>query len=143
MQANEEDLALFNDSLERCQGHHALDFLGRFYDLFMATSEEVREKFKDTDLVRQKRMLAMSLYDMIGAICGNDQATAALEKVALIHSRRDRDIRPEFYDAWFDALLQAVRECDPDYTPRIERAWRAVMAYGIEFLKSRYSETGR
>lgn len=43
---NENEIPLFNDSLERCTAGQ--DFLDRFYETFLAPSTEVAEKFKNT-----------------------------------------------------------------------------------------------
>ncbi len=52
-----EERRLFYDSLGRCiEGGK---FLDRFYELFVQSSEEVREKFKNTDLEKQKNALRL------------------------------------------------------------------------------------
>ena len=38
---NEQEIELFNDSLERCT--RTFGFLDRFYELFLASSEEVSQ----------------------------------------------------------------------------------------------------
>ena len=77
---NEGDIALFNDSLERCTARH--DFLDRFYQTFVASSKEVAEKFKHTDFERQKMVLKASLYTMMLAAMGKPEAEAHLERIA-------------------------------------------------------------
>ena len=134
---SENHIALFNDSLERCCQRRRR-FLDRFYSLFIGASDEVRQKFAHTSMARQKQMLATSLYQMTSAIGGTGHALAALEGIAQIHSKKRHDIRPELYDLWLECLLQAVRDFDPQCSAETERAWRAVMGYGIEFLKQRY-----
>ncbi len=133
---SEQDLELFNDSLERCMASSG--FLDRFYELFLASSEEVSEKFKDTDFRRQKRMLRASLYLMIAAFSGEPRAQAELEQRAEFHSRRQRDIRPELYDLWLECLIRAVKEFDRKFTDETERVWRKVMRQGIELMIAKY-----
>ena len=58
----EDHVLVFRASLKRCLAHP--DFLRHFYHLFLASSDEVREKFQHTDLERQARVLADSLYMM-------------------------------------------------------------------------------
>ncbi len=48
----EHDIALLNDSFERCTARSR--FLDRFYDLFLASSKEVAEKFSRTDFRKQR-----------------------------------------------------------------------------------------
>jgi len=132
----ERDIELFNDSLERCTGRPG--FLDRFYELFMASSEEVAAKFKHTDFRKQKKALRVSLYKMMLVREGNAGADADLERLAHLHSRRQLDVRPELYELWLDRLIQAVREFDPVFSGETEKAWRNVMRPGIEFMKARY-----
>jgi hemoglobin-like flavoprotein len=132
------DLAaeLFNDSLERCTA--SPEFLDRFYDLFLASSREVAEKFRHADFPKQKRMLQASLYMMILATDGKAEIHRDLQRIAKRHSRTDLDIRPELYTLWLECLIQAVRECDPQFTPETEAAWRRIMEQGIKFMQSYY-----
>jgi len=132
----ERDVELFNDSLERCT--RGPGFLERFYELFMASSPEVAEKFARTDLRRQRRMLKVSLFMMMLAAEGQLEADVHLERIARRHSRADLGIRPELYDVWLECLLQAARESDPQFGGETERAWRSVLRRGIDYMKSMY-----
>jgi len=128
---------LFNDSYERCLRQPG--FLERFYEIFMASSEEVAAKFARTDFTRQRRLLKWSLYMlMCAASTPLPEVTTHLERISEVHSRGHMDIKPEFYDLWLDSLLQAVREFDPMLNEDIEAAWRQVLDYGIQFMKSKY-----
>ncbi len=127
---------LFNDSLERCTANS--EFMDRFYDLFLASSREVAEKFRHTDFPRQKRMLKASLYMMILTGDGKTNTQENLQHIAKRHSRTDLDIKPELYTLWLDCLIQAVKECDPRFTPETETAWRRIMEQGITFMQSHY-----
>ena len=131
-----EHAELFNDSLERCTANS--EFLDRFYDLFLASSKEVAEKYRHTDFSRQKTMLKASLYMMILAAEGRTEIQAHLQRIAKRHSRTDLNIRPDLYTLWLDCLVQAARECDTRFTPETEAAWRKVMEWGIMFMKSHY-----
>jgi hemoglobin-like flavoprotein len=99
----------------------------------------VREKFANTDFVRQKRALHASLYLILLAAqdTGKDPARY-LSEVAERHSARQLDIGAELYDLWLDSLLATVREFDPEFGPAVERSWEDAMAIGIRFLCSRY-----
>jgi hemoglobin-like flavoprotein len=131
----EEDYRLFNDSLDRCRRRS--DFLSRFYELFIASSPEVAQKFSHTDFDKQRKVLARSFYAMM-MFSQRQHDNSILEDLGQLHSRAGRNIRPAMYDLWLSCLLVAVHECDPLWTPRTERAWRATMEPGIAFLKSMY-----
>jgi hemoglobin-like flavoprotein len=128
----------FRASLKRCLADTA--FLHDFYELFMASSGEVREKFKDTEFPRQTRVLADSLYIMAVASESRDDAIAwkELDRLGERHSRADLDVRPELYESWLECLVKAAAQYDPDFSPEIEEAWRTSLAPGLEHLRSRY-----
>lgn len=128
----------FRSSLKRCLA--APDFLLDFYGRFMASSDEVREKFANTDFTLQTRVLADSLWAMSVAAQGKagSPAWGDLPRLAEKHSRRDLDIRPGLYDQWLDCLVAAARQHDPDFSDEVETAWRETLWVGIEYLRSRY-----
>ncbi len=134
--ATEHDIEVFNDSLERCT--RSSGFLDRFYELFLASSDEVAEKFRHTDFRKQKRALRISLYLMMSVTEGKPEGDAHLERIARLHSKADRDIPPKLYDLWLDSLVLAVKEFDPLFGEETEKAWRRIMRPGIEFMKSKY-----
>jgi hemoglobin-like flavoprotein len=132
---DEKDVALFNDSIERCSSKP--DFLGRFYTLFLASSDTVARKFERTDLRKQATLLKTSLYIMMLA-SDETERVVHLERLAKRHSRADLDIKPELYDLWLDRLVRAVRESDPMFDAQTEAAWRRMLQPGIDFMKSKY-----
>lgn len=129
-------VAAYNASLDRCTRQPG--FLDRFYELFLASSEEVREKFRETNFDRQKEALRMSLYMMLTAHEWSVECDAHLEEIAERHSRRQLNIPPHLYDLWLQCLLRAVGECDPVYCEEVEAAWIRVLQPSIDLLKSRY-----
>lgn len=125
------------DSLSRCSKD--AKFLDRFYELFMASSPDVREKFAETDFERQKKVLSDSLFLMLTAAgTTSGFAHVQLEKLAKRHSREDLDIKPEWYDLWLDNLMRTVSEFDPDYSEEIDNAWRESLKDSIAVLVARY-----
>ena len=128
----------FMPSLKRCLA--APSFLLDFYGLFMASSDEVRRRFRDTDFERQTRVLADSLWVMANVAQAERPSPAwgDLPRLAERHSRRGLDIPPALYDQWLSCLLQAARKHDPQFSPEIETAWRETLAVGIEYLRSQY-----
>jgi hemoglobin-like flavoprotein len=127
----------FNDSLARCLKGGQL--FQRFYDLFLASSPEVREKFRDTDFRKQRRMLQTSFYMLVEYIAmGWPECEAYLERIAAAHGKQGRDIPPHLYDLWVECLLRAVKECDDQCSGEVEAAWRYMMGAGISFIKARY-----
>jgi hemoglobin-like flavoprotein len=127
----------FDESLQRC--NTSPRFLERFYNRFLASSPKVREKFAHTDFVRQRRVLRASFYLIVLAAEDEDEGPQRyLDQLARRHSIKDLDIGSELYDLWLDALLETVRESDPEFGPQVEDAWERMMAVGIRYLCSRY-----
>ena len=62
----------------------------------MASSDEVKEKFRNTEFPRQARVLVDSLYIMAVASESKDDAIAwkELDRLADRHSHANLDIRP-------------------------------------------------
>jgi len=133
-----EQAKLFLDSLKRCLAKP--DFLLDFYGIFMASSDEVREKFAHTDFKRQTRVLADSLWVMaVAAQAPKDSpAWGDLPRLAAMHSRTGFDIRPGLYDSWLECLLEAASKHDPQFSSEIAASWRQTLAVGIEHMRSKY-----
>jgi globin len=129
---------VFRGSLKRCL--EKPDFLLDFYGTFMASSDEIRDKFHNTDFKKQTEVLADSLWAMAVAAQGEPGSPALrdLPRLAERHSRRDLDIRPGLYDDWLDSLVATAKRHDPMFSPEVADAWRATLAVGIEILRSQY-----
>jgi hemoglobin-like flavoprotein len=130
-------LKTFQASLARCDGNG--DFLDRFYEIFLASSPEVKEKFAQTDFERQKKALRASLDTMALAAADEEKGPAYyLQDLAQRHSRGDLGVGAALYDDWLDSLLTVVQERDSLYTPEVREAWERVMMVGISYLMSKY-----
>jgi hemoglobin-like flavoprotein len=125
----------FLASLKRCLA--APGFLASFYERFVGSSEEVREKFKDTDMRRQARVLQESLYVVANAVQGeeNSLARGALPALAARHGRQDLDIPPRLYDLWTECLVETARAHDPQFASAVEAAWRETLAFGADYMR--------
>lgn len=138
MTFDDATLAAFKDSLERCQADP--HFLSVFYQKFVISNPEVREKFSNTDMNQQKVMLHASLYMIMLATQGNEAASVYLDSVAKRHAKSELDIRPELYALWLETLIATVSEIDPDFNNKVETAWRDIMTFGIEYMLSKYDD---
>lgn len=131
MDLSEDDIRLFNDSLDRCVADPR--FLDVFYDEFIGGSEEVAEKFAGTDMEKQKRLLKASLYTAMLAADGNGPALEHMERLAERH--RELAIGPELYDDWLECLLSAVERSGGFIDVRAAEVWRRVLAVAIAVMK--------
>ncbi len=137
---------MFDESYERVIGHgigiseSGTRFFTRFYEIFFAKSELVREKFRLTDMSQQLKVLQKGMYQLMSFYLmrtDNDY----LQSIALTHNRDHYDIHPELYELWLESLLQTVAELDPDYHEEIRLAWQIVMTPGILYLKYYHDHT--
>jgi hemoglobin-like flavoprotein len=128
----------FLASLKRCLA--APGFMHAFYERFVGSSDEVREKFRRTDMERQVRAVADSLYVVANAVQGEERSPArgALDAIAARHSRKDLDIPSGLYDVWVECLVETARRYDPPFGPDVEAAWRETIAFGVEYMRQRY-----
>jgi hemoglobin-like flavoprotein len=129
---------VFLASLKRCLA--VPGFMDDFYGRFVGTSEEVREKFRNTDMKRQAQVLADSLYVVANAVQSEEGSPARRElpRIAARHSRGERDVRPGLYDLWIRCLLETAGAHDPEFGPEVERAWQEVLTFGADYMRQRY-----
>lgn len=134
---NKHVIDTFAGSLHRCT--RTPEFEKRFYEIFLASSPKVAEKFAQTDFERQERALRASLHTMLSVLHDGESGPAThLSELAERHSRRQLNIGAELYDLWLDSLLAAVKEFDSHYGSKVEDAWEQVMMVGIRYLLSHY-----
>jgi hemoglobin-like flavoprotein len=132
-------VARFQESLQRCldQG----DFIGAFYERFLASSEKVRQKFAHTEFSKQRKVLERSLFMMARAALRLEDGLAHLRHIAETHNRRRLDIGPHLYTSWMESLLLEVRNWDPCYSPEVEQAWRDALGAGVDEMVRVYRES--
>lgn len=130
---------LFDHSLERvlARQRDGKAFFEAFYDAFIAASPEVAEKFRNTDMERQRTMLRKSFYHLLSFYASND-ADYYLHRVAISHNHRHYNIRPHLYDLWLETLIATLWRFDVRCDEATELAWRLIMAPGIVYMKFHY-----
>ena len=134
-----DSIEVFHDSLTRCLGQPR--FLELFYERFLASSDDVRVRFENTDFEKQRRMLKASFYLIMLAAQGDPGGIKHLDEIAEQHSARGLDIQPQLYRLWLECLIDTVAKCDSSYGPAIERAWREMMTPGIVLMTKRYDQS--
>ncbi|WP_404295237.1 globin [Halomonas sp.] len=112
-------------------------FFAAFYELFLAASPEVAEKFRHTDMTSQRAMLKKAFYRLLSFYVSS-HADYYLKEVAVSHSRVHLDIVPALYDLWLETLIDTVRVFDEQFDDDVELAWRLVMTPGIVFMTFHY-----
>lgn len=116
-------------------------FFDDFYEAFFKSAPRAKDKFKNTDMARQKGLLRDAIAFMIMFFDGSSVATAKVDRLSASHSRQRLNIEPELYKFWLESLLAAVARHDPRFNPDLDRAWRAVMGKGIAAMLGDYAHT--
>jgi len=125
----------FNDSFERCINDPL--FLDKFYEIFLSSSDEVYQMFKNTEMGIQKAMLMTSLVYMSRA---HNDSPGLLSSIAEKHNKHNLDIKPHLYKQWLDSLIMAANSIDPLFDVGTEKLWRETLQPGIDFMISRYDD---
>ena len=127
----EADLGLFLDTFESCVKDDR--FTRVFYDIFLASSDEVRDLFAKTDFATQRRALKASLYTMVAASARKKADLSTLAELADRH--RQLKIKPHHYELWLESLIAAVSKCSPRFDENVARVWRDAFHAGIAYMK--------
>ncbi len=131
--------SIFNESFERVLGIDSDKdhFFDLFYEIFIDSSEKVAAKFENTDMERQKVVVRSSLYHMMHFYAAKE-SSEYMDQLAESHGKSAKNIEPELYDLWLEAMIETLKECDPQYGRKVELAWRVVLAPGIAFMRFHY-----
>lgn len=127
---------MFHRSLARCASDER--FIPSFYERFLASSDEVRSKFVDTDFERQNAMLLKSLRLSVGATEGDPAALREMKERARSHDRRHLDIKPELYQYWLRSLIATASDFDAKWDYDVERAWNEILGHVIKHMTRHY-----
>lgn len=136
------DPALY-EMVSRSYGRCAMraDFWDAFYEDFFGRSAEIPQMFRKTDLEKQKQIMRQSLGFVLMYISGKNERIAQrkLEEVGTIHDKAHRNVRPDMYTHWIEALLATFKKFEGDqFTPELEKAWRKALSPAITMLKTMY-----
>lgn len=126
----------FLKSLERCCSDG--EFISAFYDRFLSTSDEISNKFKNTNFEKQNEMLLRSLKLSAGATAGDPESLSEMRERAETHDRHHLNIEPRLYEFWLTSVVDTAREFDPEWNENIEDAWKTILGYVINHMTKYY-----
>lgn len=112
-------------------------FLSTFYQRFVASDAIVAERFANTDMRRQIRMLQVSLQAML-SVGTTGQTPVGFQEIAEIHDRQNHDIPAALYDLWLQSFLTCVAQFDPEVSPELLEEWEEVLRAGIQHMLVHY-----
>jgi hemoglobin-like flavoprotein len=114
------------------------DFIARFYEIFMASDPEVADKFANTDMEKQKKLLMQGINLSIMFAEGNPLGKHGIDRIRHTHSKSELDIHPEYYQLWLDSLLKAVNEFDQQIDEESNQQWRDMLQITIDYITDGY-----
>ena len=129
---------IFLESLNRCR--EAGDFTAAFYENLLNTDEEIRHRFRLTDMERQREKLNKSLDLCAAATAGDPDGLAELRELGKLHSRLRLDIHPEWYPLWIEAIVATASQFDPEWDEEVDASWRRVLGLVTERIASFYDD---
>lgn len=136
---NEATMKTVNDGYGRCCARAG--FWDKFYEIFFKSSPAIQEKFKNTDMKKQKEILRGSLSFVLMYAKDPNAAFAKtkLTDVGKVHSRSRHNISAGEYELWTKSLLATIRHFEGDaFTPAHEKAWREVLTPAIKLMQAQY-----
>ena len=126
----------FLSSLERCRCDEK--FIESFYDRFLSSSEEIRDKFTNTDFKNQYQMLLRSLEIAADATLGDPTALSEMRDRAETHNRHNLNIEPRFYATWLESVVDTAAEFDPVWNDEIRIAWESILGFAVKHMIKSY-----
>jgi hemoglobin-like flavoprotein len=124
-----EKYNLYQASYQRCMGND--DFLPLFYSLFINADIAVKDMFGSTDKEQQILTLKASLAMIQPA---QDLFTHEQLIKRIAHRHQKMKISPHLFNVWFDCLMQAVKQYDPQYNDDLHNIWREQLDFGLKLM---------
>ena len=129
-------MAAAKASYDRCCA--AEHFFEDFYRNFFARCPRAKPMFAHTDFERQNNLLRHAFGLLLVFPNQPEREPTILARVAERHSRRELAVDPSMYPPFLDALIETVRDCDPQFTSAVESAWRLTVEHGVAYMQSKY-----
>lgn len=136
MNATTDPYADLHQSYGRCLRDKA--FIGRFYEVFLASNPDVPAMFAHTDFSRQRMALRRGITMAIFHAGGSRVVERGIDEMGGVHARDGRCPVPHaLYRDWVESLLTVVREADPEADEALMSRWSEAMAVVVDTFKAR------
>ncbi|MDC4206602.1 MAG: globin domain-containing protein [Candidatus Manganitrophus sp.] len=106
----------------------------RFYEILLEADPRIRPLFNNTDFKRQRDLLIHAIVMLIEYADGKPLGEMAIRRLGELHSRRKMNVTPDLYPIWADAMIDALAQLDPEFSPDLGQKWRNVMQKGIAVM---------
>ncbi|MEN1956236.1 globin [Luteimonas changyuni] len=114
------------------------EFIGRFYDVFLASNPDVPALFAHTDFNKQRMALRKGITMAIFHAGGSRVVDRGIAEMGAVHARDGRcPVPAALYRDWIASLLHVVEETDPEADPALMARWREAMAVVVDTFTAR------
>lgn len=69
-----------------------------------------------------------------GATSGDPESLREIRERGETHDLHHLNIQAAHYKLWLEAVIETANEFDPEWTPEIEEAWRAILGFVIDHM---------
>ena len=109
------------------------EFIGRFYDVFLASNPAVPAMFAHTDFNKQRMALRRGITMAIFHAGGSRVVDRGINEMASVHASSGRcPVPPGLYRDWVASLLKVVEETDPEVDAALMARWREALGVVVE-----------
>ncbi len=136
MTASTDPYADLHQSYGRCLRDR--DFIGRFYEVFLASNPGVPALFAHTDFNKQRMALRKGITMAIFHAGGSRVVDRGIAEMGAVHARDGRCPVPHtLYRDWIASLLKVVEETDPEADAALMARWQEAMGVVVQTFKAR------
>ena len=126
---------LFNNSYSRItQGDKGDRFFTHFYALFIGSTEDLSSPGTIAQRLKKQKIIYKTFFYML-SVANTHIVADYLVQVTQEGSPQSLNLPPSIYALWRKAVLQTVRDLDPECDEEILTAWAIVLAPGLEFMR--------
>ena len=122
-------------SYSRCL---SAEMLAEFYRRLLGKYPLAQRMFKGSHMGRVQQKLGESLLFLIANATSPEILRDKLEHVAAVHSKSQRNVKPEMYTAFIQTMMSTIAYYDPEFDNHVKKAWLQILPVPIRFMMSRY-----
>ncbi|MBV8041220.1 Globin [Pluralibacter sp.] len=126
---------LFNNSYARILPSDKGDrFFTHFYMLFSKSTDDETTPLSIARRLEKQKIIYKTFFYML-SVANTHIVADYLVQITRESNPQNLNLPPSAYALWRKAVLQTVRDLDPECDEEIITAWAVVLAPGLEFMR--------
>lgn len=126
---------LFNNSYARILPSDKGDrFFTHFYTLFSRSTDDETSPLSIARRLEKQKIIYKTFFYML-SVANTHIVADYLVQITRECNPQNINLPPSAYALWRKAVLQTVRDLDPECDEEIITAWAVVLAPGLEFMR--------